>query len=258
MIVGGLWCCVFRCARLLVVRLTEEQLELEGDDFDFLLYELESSFWVDFSESDFFGLNTVGDLFDIVVRDLAGFESPRCLTSLAFYRLRRSLIDLSGLDRQSIQPTTSLRNLLPPKLRRTWWHVIETELRLRVPHLRLGPAAVVAYSAIFGLAILAFVVVAARFVPWEVAAIVQLGTPLLIWLLLKGAARLPREFPADTFGELVRILVRLNQGKLAQEAGGSTANQAWTAFKELLSMETGVPAAAISREMRLVHHPQRS
>jgi hypothetical protein len=47
------------------------------------------------------------------------------------------------------------------------------------------------------------------------------------------------------------MVVKLNQAKLARDSGGSTVEQAWTAFKELIGQAAGVPAAAISREMRL-------
>lgn len=238
-----------QCARLVDVP-TQELLGLESDDFEFFLYELQLSFWIEFSECDVVAAGTVGDLFDTVIRQLGDFDSPRCLTSLAFYRLRRTLIDLSGLDRQSVRPTTSLRGLLPPKLCCAWWLAIETGLRLRVPRMRPGGTAVTAYIAIVGLAVLAFVLVVAKFVSWEVGIMIEWGTPVLIWFLWKGASRLPRKIPAETFGDLVRMVVTLNQAKLAREAGGSTVNQAWTAFRELLSQWSDVPAAAITREMR--------
>jgi hypothetical protein len=227
-----------------------KHLDLESGELKFLLYELQLSFWVEFSESDISEVTTAGDLFDLLIRQMGGFDSPRCLTSLAFYRLRRSLIEVAGVDRQSIRPATSLRGLLTPKLRRAWWEVMETALRLRVPPLWPGRAAIAAYSALVALGLLAFSIEIAKVVSWEAQITIAWGTPILIWLLWKGASRLPREFPADTFGDLVRLVVTVNQAKLTREAGGSTVNQAWRAFSELLGRESGVPAAAICREMR--------
>jgi len=248
------WNRALQCARVIDVQ-TLEHLDLESDQFEFFLDELQQSFWVEFSESDIREVKTAGDLFDMVIRQMGGFDSPRCLTSLAFYRLRRSLIEVSGVDRQSIRPATPLRVLLPPKLRRAWWQVIETGLRLRVPRMRPGGAAIAAHSALVALGFLAFLLVIAKMVSWETMIIIEWGTPVLIWFLWRGASRLPRKFPADTFGDLVRMLVKLNQAKLTRDAGGSTVDQAWTTFKELLGQEAGVAAAAISREMRLAGRP---
>jgi len=117
--------------------------------------------------------------------------------------------------------------------------------------MRPGGAAIAAHSALVALGFLAFLLVIAKMVSWETMIIIEWGTPVLIWFLWKGASRLPREFPADTFGDLVRMVVKLNQAKLTRDAGGSTVDQAWTAFKELLAQEAGVAAATISREMRL-------
>lgn len=248
------WNRALQCARVIDVQ-TLERLDLESDEFEFFLDELQLSFSVEFSESDISEVETAGDLFDIVIRQMGGFDTPRCLTSLAFYRLRRSLIEVSGVDRQSILPATSLRGLLPPRLRRAWWQVIESGLRLRVPRMRPGRAAIAAHSALVALGLMAWLLVVAKMVSWEAGIIAGSGTPVLIWFLWKGASRLPREFPADTFGDLVRMVVKLNQAKLMREAGGSTVNQAWTAFRELLGRESGVPAAAISREMRFERRP---
>jgi hypothetical protein len=227
-------------------------LEMEVDDLGYFLYQLHLSFWID--EFDIRDLTTVGALFDTLTEKMGGFDSPRCLTSFAFYQLRRSLIDVSGLDRESILPTTQLKGFLHPKIRRAWWDVVETRLRLSVPRLRLGRAAVVAHTSVVLLALFAGVVVVTKTVGWEGGVLIEWGIPFLLWFLWKLASRLPRELPAETFGELVRILVRLNQAKLAQEAGGSTKNQAWQAFRELLGSATGRQASSITREMGFPEH----
>jgi hypothetical protein len=108
-----------------------------------------------------------------------------------------------------------------------------------------------AHSALVALGFSAFMLVTAKMVSWETMIIIEWGTPVLIWFLWKGASRLPREFPAHTLGDLVRMAVRLNPAKLTRDSGGSTVEQPWTAFKELIGQAAVVPAATISREMRL-------
>jgi hypothetical protein len=79
-----------------------------------------------------------------------------------------------------------------------------------------------------------------------------MSLPLLVlfWGLVKIASRLPQEFPVETLEELVRRVVTLNHQKLAREAGGSTRDQAWATFRELVSGVSGIPVASISRETR--------
>lgn len=80
------------------VQLFSRHLDLELEDFDYFLYEISLSFWVDITENDIHDAMTVGDLFDAVVLKRGTLESSRCLTSIAFYRLRRSLIEICGVD----------------------------------------------------------------------------------------------------------------------------------------------------------------
>jgi hypothetical protein len=231
------------------VELPEARLELIGEDLSLLLEEIQLSFWIDFDPEDVIAARTVGDLFDCVIRKMGGFKSSRCLSSVAFFRLRRSLVDLFVFDRRSIRRTTSLRNLLPPPMRGAWWDVIETGLRFRVPPLRPSRAAIAAYSAIVVLGLVTFAVIITKSVAWDTSILIEVGAPLLIWALVKAASRLPREFPAETLQELVRVVVMLNQRKLADEAGGSTVTQAWNAFQQILGSASGIEAASITREM---------
>jgi hypothetical protein len=46
------------------------------------------------------------------------------------------------------------------------------------------------------------------------------------------------------------MVQRDNYRKLAQEAGGSTREQAWTAFRELAGAVAGIDPWAVSREMQ--------
>ncbi len=236
------------------VQAAADVLEMEVDDLGYFLYELERSFWIDGAQVDVRTLTTVGALFDSLTDKMGGFESSRCLTSFAFYRLRRSLMDLSGLDRESILPTTPLKGLLPPKVRRVWWDSVETQLRFSVPRLQLGRAAIAAHTFVVLVAVFAGLVVLTKSVEWDTMILIEWGTPFLVWFLWKLASRLPRELPAETFGDLVRVIVHRNQAKLAQEAGGSSKNQAWQAFRELLASATGTHASSITRETRFPEH----
>ncbi len=198
-----------------------------GEDLAYLLEEIQLSFWIDFAEREIIEA-TVGGLFDQILKKMGPFESPRCLTSAAFYRLRRSLAEVSGVDRRSITRATVLRNVVPPSMRRSWWEAIETNLRLRLPALRPSWLTFWACCAAATGGVVALMIVLSR--SWEGTFIMPLLLVVLFWGLVRMSSRLPREFPVQTLEELVRRVVTLNQQKLAQEAGGSTRDQALGSF----------------------------
>jgi hypothetical protein len=86
-------------------------------------------------------------------------------------------------------------------------------------------------------------------VSWEAKFVGPSALFVLSWFLFGAASHLPREFPVEAFEDLTRLVVKLNQKKLVQEAGGSTIGQAWLAFRELVSDASGIPAPSITREM---------
>jgi hypothetical protein len=139
-----------------------------------------------------------------------------------------------------------LRNLLPPRVRLKWWEDIESRLRFRVPPLRLGRTAVATNSMIA--IIMAAMVAVSPWASWEFLFVLPIGAAFLAWLQFVAASRLPREFPVETFGGLVRAVTALN---LAAEAGGSTSSQAWIAFRNLLGGVSGIAPASINRGLPL-------
>jgi hypothetical protein len=226
-------------------------LEIDQEDLDHLLEEIYLSFWVKVTEQDFRETSTVGELFDKVNLKMDRFASSACLTSVAFFRLRTSLTDLSGLDRRSIRPSTLLNSIVRPNIRRIWWQSIETTLRFRLPELRPGPASIAANCMILSLGAWAYAALLGHWYSWESTIVLAFVSPLLMWWLFRAANQLPRRFPVETFEDLVRAVVRLNQGKLEFECGGSTEKQRWEAFRALLSDSWQIPIALVSRDAQI-------
>ncbi len=222
----------------------------DEEDFEEFIEQIRLSFWGELTTDELASVETVGDLFDSVVRKMDSLDAPHCLTSVAFFRLRRSLVAISGLDRRALRPFTPLRGLLPPKLRVAWWNAIETELRYRVPGLLPGASA----SVLYGVALLLFVLLLVFALFWTRPGYIPPITLLAvaaIGLLLTVAARLPRRFPVETLGELAERLVMLNCQQLAEAAGGSTIDQTWKAFRAVVGWATSQSPASIGRNSRL-------
>jgi len=74
-----------------------------------LLLAVEDAFHIHLADDEAGSVYTVGDLHNLVISKLQGQDSKRCLTSVAFYRTRRGIIDTLGIDRREVRPATHLR-----------------------------------------------------------------------------------------------------------------------------------------------------
>jgi len=91
-----------------------------GEDTWDLFETIESSFGIDFGDYRSYCGKTIRELA-AEIEALAKYPSAdKCLTAVAFYRLRRVLQQF-GFSRSTIRPVTPLRTLLPWKNRRKRW-----------------------------------------------------------------------------------------------------------------------------------------
>ena len=81
---------------------------------------------------------TLGELFDRVWRKMGAGGEPRCVTSGAFYRVRRVLAEEWGMEHRAIRVDTPLRDLMPWWNRKAGWASIERKLRVSLPALQPG------------------------------------------------------------------------------------------------------------------------
>ncbi len=230
--------------------ITRDRAYLLGEDLEELLAEIGLSFGIELTVEDFVESETVGALFDRVLSKAGDFDSPKCLTSVAFYRLRRLVVDLTGRERRTIQRTTLLEDLVPWRHRRSLWKAIEARSGFRLPQLQLGG----------GLLLLLLSIAAAIAVEigrHAESLLEKVGLGLICtlggWIILLILTRpLHRAFPerAVTFEDLVGLVVAHNHGKLTEAAGGSTRDQAWVAFRDLVARAAVLEPSAVTREMK--------
>ena len=233
----------------------EPRLALIGEDTEDLLVALRQSFWVEFDRNDIIECCTLGQLFDRVLSKMGPTGEPRCITTAAFYRLRRLLAEDNRMGHRSIKPDTPLQSLVRWRIRRMVWARIKTKLRVTLPPLQ--PSG----SLLVGSLVLALAIALSVTLPghqpglWNLlgAALETLLWTLLTWVLcLIVTSPLHRTFPENiqTVGDLARAIARRNHAKMAAEVGGSTVNQAWHSFQELVGSASGIPPGKITREMR--------
>jgi hypothetical protein len=110
---------------------------------------------------------------------------PACPTAHTFYRLRRELIEVLGVDRREVRPSTRLDDLIPAGQRRAVWKHLRKR-GLRLPDLCLPPR--VLRTAVTGMAVGAALLGTSLQTLLALFAILRLGW--VIWLV-------SRCFPAD-------------------------------------------------------------
>jgi hypothetical protein len=78
---------------------------------------------------------TMGQLYDYVLARVARGQAQVCVTSAAFYRLRRALGEVCGVPRERARPQARLDDLVPLADRPRAWR----ELQARLSNLHLPP-----------------------------------------------------------------------------------------------------------------------
>ncbi len=232
-----------------------ERLDRIADDCGDLVDEIQNSFWIEFTSDDLINAVTVGDLFDCVMRKAPPLRSSACMSTVAFNRIRRSLVALTGADRKAIRPDGQLAKLVHWRDRRACWESLRTEMRFDLPDLQPHWGL---WTALFFLAMGLVFAASQSFVQptvmgWLLAIVWGIVSIVFTWaILLRLTERFHCNFPKNgqTLSDLVRVVVSRNHQKLASEVGGSTAAQAWSAFQELLSQRCDLSAFKITRELR--------
>lgn len=102
-----------------------------------ILVNVENAFGITISNYEAEKIYTVGDIHNIVWRNIQGRQSMRCRSQQLFYKLRYILINRYKVPREAIELDASLNNIFPQKNRRLKYHKLQKELQLKVPELAL-------------------------------------------------------------------------------------------------------------------------
>jgi len=223
------------------------------DGFEIIM-AAEDSFGLDFSDEEISGVKSVGDFYDLVTRKLGEPQSTLCLTSSAFYRTRRAIIDVLGIARREIKPSTPLRGLLGRRRVFSTWRQLGRSLRLKLPELTI-PIYVGLLILTLSLAVPAFALwlASTHAGPWVFVLFVPL------WLgLLSALATLSKLFAGDlprtayTIGELAQDVLALNHRAIAGDAAVRSASEVWETICRLIVNQVGAERELITRQATFV------
>lgn len=106
-----------------------------GEDTWELFEAIESSFAVDLGDYREMCGKTVKELAELINKKADYPAGDKCLSSVAFYRVRRAFETLYSIPRKAIRPATPVSDLLPLEHRSTKWPMLEEHLGLTVPEL---------------------------------------------------------------------------------------------------------------------------
>ncbi|MBI3946038.1 MAG: hypothetical protein HY321_08980 [Armatimonadetes bacterium] len=180
-----------------------------------LVMAVEEEFAIELPDEELVEAKTVGHLYHLVLRKLelasVAADPEVCPTSRGFHCVRRALVEIAGVPRETIRPSTPLESLLPSDGRRETWRQLAQALETTLPPLRLPEwvDALAGWGLLLALASL-LVCGAVRGVwPHPLLPLVP-GGIWLIWLLLlvgsclaePQARCLPRNWA--TVGDLAR------------------------------------------------------
>ncbi len=182
-------------------------------------------------------MRTVGDLCAYVLRETGAEGSETCMSSAAFYRTRRALIETVSIDRSQVRLDAKLEALLPKRDRRIRWRAVEGHLGLRIPvlsHPRWVQLAILALSTLLTLILL---------IPVSLHVYTGLLLTLLILLPIVGYLMIVRatpflatDFPAGetTVRGLTKSIVALNYGRLAEKLQMKDEEAIWLAVQGIV------------------------
>jgi len=221
------------------------------DDLDPVeaVISLEKAFALKISDDEASSCSTVGDIYDLLQSRFAAQigEPGSCMTSMAFYRLRRCL--RSAHPDSEFRPDTPLAAYAGWNARAFLGRLRnESGLHLPGPHGRWLSGA---GCLLFLLAIACAVIVA-----------VAKGSPIFylaaVGLFVVGVMSIkldPGTLPRDcaTLGELATKASALNYGPLARSGGAIRPKELWDAMAEVLSGFSELPKSEMRRETLILY-----
>jgi hypothetical protein len=210
------------------------------DDVD-MIEDVEEGFGFRFSDDELGMCETVGDLYALVERRLVAksLDATGCATAICFYSLRRALQPLVEVKLRPQTPIASFEHLPVRKL----YRLIKQDCGLRPPFGYLSGFGCVTLASVSGLPLAGL----AFGWPWW-AALLSALLPII------GCRLVPLRLPPDvhTFGDLVRVVSSRSIGTLSQRGARLRSQEAWTAFRDIISDHTVLAKDAITPETLLM------
>lgn len=222
-------------------------------DVKALLEWIEGAFEIKFRTGELSDDSYLSDLCIAVQSHVAHKPAEKCFSSIVFWRLRRACVELFGLSRRSIHPTTSMDSLLPAFRRRRAWFALSAASGLRLPGLEYSsfPSSVI----FVGAGVLPVILLVTAGLNWETALASILLWPFTATILFHAlhpfADKLSSQ--SQTVGELTRTVVGLNYGLLVREFGVCRESETHQALRYVIGDLIDIDSnALVGEDPRLI------
>lgn len=218
-----------------------------------LIMRVEETFEIEIGDEEASEIITIGQLYTCILGKLGISLSDRCLSSIAFYRVRRALVSLSGAPRQSIRPSTETEALLPQTNRHQHWNYLGRMTGSKLPDLKLPPwmQNLIWITSLLLAASSLFVYILSSF---YLAALWFLSSLLFAWLAHRLSAPFAVQLPADcaTVGGITRAILSLNFGLYAHREQTWNEKEVWRTLHDIIVDELSVKPESITKESQFV------
>lgn len=218
-----------------------------------LVMSVEDAFQINISDEEASKTTTVGELHDLVLSKLTikgnddEQSSRRCLTSAAFYRVRRAMVEVLRIDRRKITPTTELRDLLPRPKRRENWDLIKQAINLKIPKLSPNLGVI-----LIKFAILIAVGIASGLLQYVGIWGLTIVSLIAALVMTKFMPALHTSLPASTVGALAEQVYLANVKQLSEDNRGLNEREVWDALKKIIISQLGVKPEEVTPEARFI------
>lgn len=218
-----------------------------------IVMEAEETFGIIVSDDDVLQIRTVGEFHKYIIDRREEQRQHGCPTGRAFRNIRQVLTETTSTPKQAISPSTELKTILPPRIRRRVWKRLEQDVpgrrrALRLP-LRLGPI-------MAGLCVIAGVVGTVIIIPHAgIVNAIVLGvtmTPATLLVLFFIARPFAIAFPHGvvTVGDLATATFPPGHEEAAKR--DMTDQEVWEKLREIVAEALGLKVEDITPSARFV------
>ena len=225
---------------------------IDDEDFD-IIGDIEREFDIEVTHEDAKHLNTVGDVYDLLLRKIPTFDvGNKCASAMAFYKIRAALRRLGFAH--DLRPTSDMRILEQESLKSNI-AALQKETGLHLPG-----AVGTWISSFTGWSTVGLVTAAWWwFHPslWSGIGAVFLGLicgaiAYIVALTFVDPGQLPKD--CATFGEFARRVAATNPGRLMTMGARPHYTDAWDHLVDVLLRHSvdGLPKSEVSRQTYLL------
>lgn len=224
-----------------------------GLDYVELIMRTEKEFGIVISDAECGEISTVGDLYRCVCNKVALSTRPGCLTSRAFYRVRRALVECYGLAREQVRPDTGLEEILPPQKRLDTWRRFRRSLKLNTPDIFVRSFGVASLIWLPPLAGLLFCLYHSVFQHHSLYLCI-LPPVSFVWMILLGCVTQPFAVRVSdscaSVGDLSRRVLAMNIKEIRESNQAWREMELWEALRVMIADQIGVKLEEVVDEAR--------